>query len=132
MATQKVVPETKQAVCEQASARPLRTYRPQVDISETADAIRVWADMPGVDASSLEVHLDRGALTISGQVVADETAGLTPRYREYEVGNFVEGLSVSDDIDIEAIRATISDGVLDLELPKLERARPRRIEVSAV
>ena len=68
--------------------RPGRTYLPNVEIRETEDALWLWADMPGVDQSSIDIHLENGVLSIEGQVETDEYADLTPAYTEYNVGNF--------------------------------------------
>ena len=87
--------------------------------------------MPGVDDKSVDVQFADGVLTIEGRVSLDEYENLTPSYTEYNVGNFVRRLSVSDDIDIERIEARVKDGVLELKLPKAERAKARRIAVSA-
>ncbi len=60
------VPEKQEARDE--TTRAGRTYVPQVDIYETKDGLWLWADMPGVDEQSVNVHLDDGVLTIEGRV----------------------------------------------------------------
>ncbi len=111
--------------------RPGHTYRPNVDISETDEALWVWADLPGVDERSLEVRLEDRVLSIEGQVSMEPYETLTARYTEYNVGNFSQRFTVSSDIDVERIHAKLSHGVLELELPKTERARPRQIEITS-
>jgi HSP20 family molecular chaperone IbpA len=111
--------------------RPGRTYRPHVDVVETDADIRLWADMPGVDESSVEVHLKEDVLSIEGRVSTEDYAELMPLYTEYKVGNYAQRFAVSPTIDSDAIRATMRHGVLELVLPKLAEARPRRIDVTA-
>jgi HSP20 family protein len=108
-----------------------RTYRPNVDICQTDDALLLWADMPGVDERSVEVHVEDNVLSIEGRVAADDYASLSPTYTEYNIGNYVRRFTISNDVDPERISARMRDGVLELELPRAERAKPRRIQVSS-
>ena len=112
------------------STRAGRTYLPPVDIYETPEGLHLQADMPGVDEQSLNVHLDNGVLTIEGQVDVKEYAELQPIYTEYNVGNYVRRFTLSNDVDTDRITARMRHGVLELDIPKAERAKPRRITVS--
>ena len=107
-----------------------RTYVPQVDIYENKDGLWLWADMPGVDEKSLNVHLDNGVLTIEGQVDVQQYEDMSPLYTEYNVGNYVRRFTLSNDVDSDRIIARMQNGVLALEIPKSERAKPRRIAVT--
>lgn len=129
MADEVTVQAKKESAVSEAT-RPGRTYLPGVDISESEDALWLWADVPGVDENSLDIRLDNDQLTIEGRVSLDEYEDLNPVYTEYNVGNFVRTFRVSESIDGERIRASVKNGVLELELPKAERARPRRIPVT--
>jgi HSP20 family molecular chaperone IbpA len=111
------------------STRAGRTYLPPVDIYETAEGLHLLADMPGVDEQSLNVHLDNGVLTIEGQVDVKEYENLQPVYTEYNVGNYVRRFTLSSDVDTDRITARMRNGVLELDVPKAERAKPRRITV---
>jgi HSP20 family protein len=110
-----------------------RTYVPNVDIYETKDGLWLWADMPGVDEQSINVQLDDGVLTIEGQVDLkqyENVTPLTPLYTEYNVGNYLRRFTLSNDVDSDRIVARIQNGVLVLELPKVERAKSRRIPIN--
>ena len=122
-------PTTRDAPSEERT-RPGRTYLPNVDICETEEALWLWADMPGVDDKSVEVELDRELLSIHGRVSPAEYENLTPLYTEYNVGDFERRFRISSEIDTDRIRARVANGVLELELPKAERARRRRIEIA--
>ena len=110
--------------------RPGRSFVPNVDIRETEEALRVWADVPGVDEDSLEVRLEDGTLTIQGRVALEDYAKLEPLYTEYNVGNFERSFRINGAIDSDQITARLADGVLQLELPKAERARRRQIPIN--
>jgi HSP20 family protein len=111
--------------------RPGRYFLPEVDIFESEEGLRLWADMPGVDEKDLEVTLTNGMLTIEGMVSTDMYRDLMPVYTEYNVGNYYRRFAVNEEIDVGRIEARISNGVLEVSLPKAENARPRRIEVKA-
>lgn len=130
MTTQELNVRKKQEVSGKEPTRPGKAYVPDVDICETPTALWLWADMPGVDERSVDVDLAEGVLTIEGRVSLDEYEQLTPVYTEYNIGNFRRQFTISQDVDVDGIKAKMSNGVLTLELPKSERAKPRRIPVS--
>jgi HSP20 family protein len=102
---------------------------PDVNIYEFDDSLKLWTDMPGVKEKDVNVTLKDGVLTIIGQVATDMYTGLRPVYTEYNVGNYYREFTLNEDIDGSKIKATLRNGVLELELPKKEHAKPRQIEV---
>ena len=130
MTDQELVVRNKQEVKGEETTRPGHHYHPDVDIYETRDSLWLWADMPSVDGRQLSVNLADGILTIEGRVGVDDYKDLEPVYTEYNVGNYLRRFSISSDIDVERIRASVTNGVLELELPKAERAKPRRIAIN--
>ena len=121
----------KSEVTSQESTQPGRTYRPDVDICESGDRLWVWADMAGVDEQSIDIVLDDGVLSIEGRVSAADYESLTPLYTEYNVGNYRRRFTVASEVDVERITARMSNGVLELELPKAERAKRKKIAVTS-
>ena len=121
--------EKQQLTKPQEQTRPGRYFVPDVNIYEFDESLKLWADMPGVKEKDVNVALKDGVLTIVGQVATDMYAGLRPVYTEYNVGNYYREFALNEDIDESKIRATLKNGVLELELPKKERAQPRQIEV---
>lgn len=111
--------------------RPGRTYAPNVEIRETDEAIWLWADLPGVDESSVDVKLEDEVLRIRGDVHPDDYADLTPVHTEFNVGGFERTFRLGTAIDSAHIEARMRNGVLQLQLPKAEDARPRRIPIAA-
>jgi HSP20 family molecular chaperone IbpA len=109
--------------------RPGPVYSPAVDIFETDAAITVLADMPGVKPDQLEIDLRDSVLTLKARVSSSATAAESEVLREYESGTFFRQFTLSQTIDQAKIDAHLADGVLRLELPKVERAKPRQITV---
>jgi HSP20 family protein len=131
MTPQELSVRTKQELKGDETTRPGRTFVPDVDICETADSLWLWADMPGVEEDSIQVNLADGVLSIEGRVAVKEYENLSPVYAEYNVGNYARRFTLSSNIDPDRIKARMTNGVLELELPKAERAKPRRIPISS-
>jgi len=113
-----------------AENRPV--YVPRTDIYESDEAIHVVADMPGVDANSIEVTLENRILEVRGRVAPQEPEGLSLSYAEYGIGDFQRSFTISEEVDRDRIAATVKDGILCLELPKVQAVKARRIAVKAV
>jgi len=124
---QKVEKNNVPSVPEQTHPGPI--YTPAVDIFESEDRISLLADMPGVKAQDLKIDLRENVLTLSGHVAAPESTGETNVLREYSSGTYFRQFTLSELIDQTKIDAKLTDGVLRLELPKLEKAKPRQITV---
>jgi HSP20 family molecular chaperone IbpA len=106
-------------------------YSPAVDIFENDNSITLLADMPGVKASDLEIDLRENVLTLAGRVTTPGNANEANVLREYRPGTFFRQFTLAETIDQPKIDAQLTDGVLRLELPKVEKARPRQITVRA-
>lgn len=109
--------------------RPGPVYTPAADIFETENAITVLADMPGVKAQDLKIDLHDSVLSLTGRITNVDVAGEVEVLREYRSGTFYRRFTLSETIDQAKIDAKLTDGVLRLELPKVEKARPRQISV---
>ncbi len=106
-------------------------YRPAADIFETELAFTVILDMPGVQPEGIEVTMTGNELSITGKVPLRRpvaAAGLL--HREYGVGDFARTFRLGEGIDRAAIAASYEAGVLTLTLPKSDRARARKINVT--
>jgi len=121
----------KQPLQGREQTRPGRHFVPDVDICEYEHELRLWVDMPGVTERNVAVTLKDGVLVIEGFVDPGLYQGLVPRYTEYNVGNFYRQFSLSENVDESRIGAKMRNGVLELTLPKAEKAMPRRINVAA-
>jgi HSP20 family protein len=132
MAEREITTKEKQELSKpHEQTRPGRYYVPDVNIYEFEDSLKLWAEMPGVKEKDLDVTLKDGVLTMIGKVATDMYSGLRPMYTEYNVGNYYREFALNESIDESKIKATLRNGVLELELPKKEQAKPKRIEVSS-
>ena len=104
-----------------------RVLVPAVDIFESEENLTLIADMPGVEKGGLEINLEKGLLTISGEV-ALENRGKS-LLREFSTANYFRQFKVSEHIDAEKSTAELNNGVLTLTIPKAESAKPKRIEI---
>jgi HSP20 family protein len=116
---------------QQESTVPARTFVPNTDIFETEQSLSLIVEMPGVDKNKVDVSVEDGVLTIQGQLDFSKYEGMQPVYTEYNIGHYRRSFSLSNKIDQGRISAEIKDGVLSLELPKAEEAKPRRIAVTS-
>lgn len=112
---------------EQTRSGPL--YSPAVDIFENDNAITVLADMPGVKVQDLQIDLRESVLTLTGRVSPPETPTESDVLREYGSGTFFRQFTLAETVDQSRIDARLADGVLRLELPKVEKAKPRQITI---
>ena len=120
----------KQAVREEGT-RPGPVYRPDADILERPDEYIALIDLPGVDEQSVQVRFDKDVLSIEASPSVAPDPAWTPRHVEYQPGGYAREFRIADGIDVEAIRASLRHGVLELHLPKTSRRRPRTIQVAA-
>lgn len=122
----------KQEIADKDDVQQGRYYQPDVDIYEGEAALRIYADMPGVTPDKVSIELHNDILTIQGQVELSEYDGLQPRYSEYNVGHYSRRfrLSQRERYDGEHIKARLENGVLEVELPRAEKAKPRRIQIT--
>lgn len=106
-------------------------FTPAVDIFETEKEITLLADMPGVTAEALTIDLRDDTLTLQGDIKPEARPDEQNILQEYQVGSFFRQFTLSEAIDQNRIDAKLKDGVLQLALPKAERAVPRKISIKA-
>lgn len=105
-------------------------WTPSVDISETEGEYQIKAEIPDVKKEDVKVTLEDGVLTIQGERKYEkEEKGKKYHRIERSYGSFVRTFSLPDVIDEEKVKAEFKDGVLNLHLPKSEKAKPKAIEV---
>ena len=105
-------------------------WSPLVDIEETDDAWLVEAELPGVKQEDIEVEVSDSELAISGELKERERKGILRR-RTRRTGHFDYRVTLPGEADAERIEASLKEGVLSVRVPKLERARRRRIEIKS-
>ncbi|MGC4008413.1 MAG: Hsp20/alpha crystallin family protein [Pseudomonas sp.] len=106
---------------------------PALNVGSTPQSFEVYAFAPGVDPATLEAHLERGLLTISGErktvLPAEDSSRTAIHINERFAGRFRRVLTLPDDADPEAVDARLNDGVLRISIRRRASAQPRRIEI---
>ena len=116
---------------QQGSGRATTTaWVPALDISERKDAYLVTVELPGVAADDLQIMLEDGLLTIQGERhVADDSSEQQFLRVERRYGAFRRSITLPAHVMAEGIEASFEDGVLQILVPKMEEATPKRIQV---
>ncbi len=107
-----------------------RVCPPPIDIYETEEGLVLEADLPGVTADDLDLQIQDNKLTLFGRVQQTIPEGARLLHREYHVCDLLRSFILSEEVDHEHIRARMSNGVLEVTLPKANRPEPRRIQVN--
>jgi HSP20 family molecular chaperone IbpA len=121
--------EKKELVRKGEQTAPARYFVPATDIYETADALILVMETPGVEKKDIDVKLEDDVLRIEGKIDFSKYEGLRPVYAEYNVGHYLRSFALPDRIDHDGISAELSEGVLTLTLKKAKEALPRRIPI---
>ncbi|MDZ7815210.1 MAG: Hsp20/alpha crystallin family protein [Planctomycetota bacterium] len=117
----------------QEGGRPRTMFAPQMDIRETKDEVEVKVDLPGMKKEDVEILVEDSVLTIRGEKKEEKKEGgedekyhLIERYR----GSFERSVRLSHLVDSSKVKANFTDGTLCITMPKVEEAKPRKIEIS--
>lgn len=111
----------------QEGSRAMRTH---AAVKEYEDRYKLYLDVPGVDSNDLDVEIEKGVLTIKGERKDfDEQDKGTWTFAEQSFGQFSRQFRLPDSINSDAIKADFKNGVLILDLPKEEKATPKRIKI---
>lgn len=105
---------------------------PAINVGRTPNSVEVYAFAPGLDASKIDVSLDRGVLRISGERasgIPEDDVKVHVYARERGAGNFTRAVSLPDDVDPAQVNASYRDGVLQISIARRESAQPKRINV---
>jgi len=108
---------------------PSAMWSPAVDVEETDTAYILEADLPGVRESDIDVELTHNVLSIHGELKERERVGVLRR-KTRKTGEFDYRMTLPGDVDPEKVTATLTDGVLRVEVAKTEAAQPKRIQIT--
>jgi HSP20 family protein len=109
----------------------LTSWAPAVDIHETEHELIVEADLPGVDPKDLDIRVENNLLTIRGERKFEKKVNEDNYLRvERAYGSFSRSFSLANTVNPEAIQADYQNGVLTLNIPKREEAKPKQIKVN--
>ncbi len=105
---------------------------PAINVGRTPSSVEVYVFAPGLDASKVDVTLDRGVLRIAGERASGIPEGQAPTQiytHERASGSFSRTVSLPDDVDPSQVSASYRDGVLQVSIARRESAQPKRITV---
>ena len=109
-----------------------RRWVPPIDLVEAEDHFMLKADLPGLTESDVNIEVQDGTLTISGERSAEHEQREKGWYRiERSFGSFNRSLTLPDGVDPDGISARFEHGVLEVNIPKPEERKPRRISISS-
>lgn len=105
-------------------------WAPEVDVEETADAIVLRADLPGMSKKDMRISVENNRLTISGERKSKHSENGKNFHRiERTYGSFCRSFALPATVLGDRVEATYRDGVLEVTVPKAEEVKPREIEV---
>jgi HSP20 family protein len=110
----------------------LGAWLPPVDIAEDKDRIVLTAELPGFKENQIEIQMEGGVLTLRGErKFEEEKEGRNYHRVERSYGQFVRSFTLPNNVDRDNIKASFSNGLLEIALPKREEAKPRQIRISS-
>ncbi len=109
----------------------LGAWIPPVDIEEDKENLVLTAELPGFKEEQIDIQVEGGVLTIRGERTFDDKQDGKNFHRvERSYGQFVRSFTLPNNVDRDNVKASFKDGLLSIELPKREEAKPRQIKVS--
>jgi HSP20 family protein len=105
---------------------------PAINLGSTPSSVEVYAFIPGVDAKSLDIQIDKNLLTLQGErhlELPKEDSKLTVYAQERFSGKFKRVITLPDDVDVNKVSASYKEGVLHISIQRREEAQPKRIEI---
>ena len=116
-----------------SNIRPVaRGTFPAINLGSTSNSVEVLAFVPGVDAGTLDIQIDKNLLTLQGQRKLDfpnEDGRTTVYAQERFSGKFKRVVTLPDDVDVNQVSASCKDGVLRISILRKEETLPKRIEI---
>jgi HSP20 family protein len=105
-------------------------WSPSVDIYEEPETIVIEADLPGMSKEHVSVNLENNVLTIQGERKLEHEEKRDNYHRiERAYGSFTRSFTIPSNVNTERIEAEFKDGVLRIQLPKREEAKPKQVTV---
>lgn len=106
-----------------------RNYAPEVDVRSNEERVLFAFDVPGIKKEDVEITLEKGVLTVKGSRKFEPGQAKEQLLLGRAYGSFSRSFSLPEHLDEEKLAAKLVDGVLTVEIPKLAKAKPRRIQI---
>ena len=116
---------------QQVLGTPTRPAAMPIDAYRRGDEFVIHFDLPGVEASSIDLTVEKNVLTVHAQRDRSTGDDVEMIIAERPQGTFSRQLFLGDTLDTDALAANYADGVLTLRIPVAEKAKPRRVQVTA-
>ncbi len=105
-------------------------WTPRVNVEETDDQFEVTAELPGLNRDDVKIEIKDHALTFTGEKKTEkENKDRNVHLYERAYGKFCRTFTLPDNVDVDKIEAEFKDGILQIDIPKTEEAKPRQVEV---
>ncbi len=104
---------------------------PRLTLSDTGHQLELRAEVPGFSDKDINITIEQGSLTIRGERKPEAPEGYSVHRQERGVMRFARSFTLPSLVDTSKVKATLSDGILRLQMPKAEEAKPREIEIKA-
>ena len=109
---------------------PMVTYAPRMNVTDMEDHIEVTAELPGLNRDQVKLEINDGVLTISGEKTDElEKKDRNLYISERVFGTFRRSFQLPSQVDVNKVEASFKDGILNVNLPKVEEAKPKQIEI---
>ena len=109
-----------------------RSGYPALNVGGTSDSMEIYAFAPGLDPAKIDVNVERGVLTLSGERQIElpaESGQAAVHVNERFAGRFSRAVSLPDDLDPNQVAAKYADGILHISIKRRASSQPRRVEV---
>ncbi len=111
--------------------RSLSNWHPAVDVLESKDAYLIRGELPGMKREDIHVEVKEGTLVVSGERKSEKPAeGVEYRHVERVAAKFRRAFSLPDTAKPDEIDASYKDGIIEIRVPKAEKAKPRQIDIN--
>lgn len=128
--TRETAREAARATARATTDRSAPKVRPPVDVFETEHNLVLYADVPGVASTDLNVAVEDKVLRIEAAANLDTPADMKVAYAEFRTPRYVREFTLSNELDTQNIDAALRNGLLVLTIPKQEHAKPKKISVA--
>lgn len=112
------------------SDKEMEKFNPATDIVETESGFYLYMDIPGVGKQDLSIDVEENMMIVKGKASQIAVEGEKYLSQEFVEGDYLRRFTIADIVDRNNIKANFKNGVLELFLPKIAEAKPRKIEVS--
>ena len=105
-------------------------WNPRVDVRETNDALIFEAELPGMNEDDVEITVESNVLTIKGERKLEKRDEKESYHRmERHYGCFQRTYTLTNNIDVDGVKASYRDGILEVTFPKKEEAKPKKVTI---